>query len=134
MATLDSDEFDLFDDTTPPRSGAAEAAPSSTDDAPPRDEGPGGPSAAPPKRKRKTKSARIDIATEEGPELSAEELEDWRWRLGATARRSAAAHRRARDAARAWERLVARARSEGVPERMVMAAALEADVDLPASE
>jgi hypothetical protein len=127
MATLDSDSFDLFDDTTPPRSDAAEAAP-------PREEGPADPPAAPPRRKRKAKPVQTDVAAEEGPGLSAEELEDWRWRLGATARRSAAAQRRARDTARAWERLVARARSEGVPERMVMAAALEADVDLPASE
>jgi hypothetical protein len=61
-------------------------------------------------------------------------LERWQWQLGATARKAAAAQRRAHEAAQAWERLVADARNAGVPERLAMAAALEADVDLPASE
>jgi hypothetical protein len=66
--------------------------------------------------------------------MSTEELGDWRWRLGASARKAVAAQKRAREAAQAWERVVAQARIEGVPERMLMAAALEADVDLPADE
>jgi hypothetical protein len=66
--------------------------------------------------------------------MSKEERARWRWLLGATAGKGRAALDRADEAVGAWERLIAQARIEGVPERLLMAAALEADMDLPAAE
>jgi hypothetical protein len=55
----------------------------------------------------------------------------WRWTLGATARKRAAALRRAGETGREWERLVTDARSVGVPERLIVAAAADADLPVP---
>jgi hypothetical protein len=124
MATLDNDEFDVFDDTTPPRSDAADGEQT-------REEKPAEPPAASDRPKRPAKSARTRTVAEVPVELDTEELGDWQWRLGASARKAVAARKKADMAERAWKRVVADARAKGVPERMLMAAALEADVDLP---
>jgi hypothetical protein len=110
--------FNPFDGATPPVSPAA------------REETP----AEPPTAKPPAKPARTPVAAEVPAQMDKDALAGWRWRLGATAGKAAAAQRRANEAARAWERVVAEARSAGVPERLLMAAALEADVDLPAGE
>jgi hypothetical protein len=114
--------FSTFDGATPPVSPAAEP------------ETPVEPPAARPAATRPAKPARSRTVAEVPAEVDKDALGDWRWRLGATARKAAAAQQRANEAARAWERVVAEARNAGVPERLLMAAALEADVDLPAGE
>jgi hypothetical protein len=83
---------------------------------------------------RPTRPARTRTVVEAPAELDKDALGDWRWRLGATAGKAVKAQQRANEAARAWERVVAEARNAGVPERLLMAAALEADMDLPAAE
>jgi hypothetical protein len=55
----------------------------------------------------------------------------WRWTLGAISRKAAATRKRADEAQREWERLVADARSVGVPERLIVAAASDADLPVP---
>lgn len=77
---------------------------------------------------------RVEAPPQEPAELSREERALWRQRLGAVAGKLAADQRRADTSARSWARVVAEARAGGVPERLLMAAALEADVDLPAAE
>jgi hypothetical protein len=114
--------FSTFDGATPPVSPAA------------REETPVEPPAAKPANTQPPKPARPRTVAEAPAEVDKDALGDWRWRLGATARKAAAAQQRANEAARAWERVVAEARNAGVPDRLLMAAALEADVDLPASE
>jgi hypothetical protein len=64
-------------------------------------------------------------------ELDPADVAHWRWHLGAVARKARAAQARAAESTAAWEALVARARAEGVPERMVIAAAADADLDPP---
>jgi hypothetical protein len=123
MAKLNEDKFDVFDDPTPPRADSAS-----------REEKPVAPPAAKPPAMRQARSARTPKAAEEPAEMSKEERARWRWLLGATAGKGRAALDRADEAVRAWEHLVAQARIEGVPERLLMAAALEADMDLPAAE
>ena len=90
--------------------------------------------AAKPPTVRPARPARTAKAAEEPAEMSKDELGDWRWRLGASARKAVAAQQRAHEAAQAWERVVTQARIEGVPERLLMAAALEADMELPEAE
>jgi hypothetical protein len=90
--------------------------------------------AAKPAGVRPARPARTPKTAEEPAEMGKEERARWRWLLGATAGKGRAALDRADGATRAWERLVAQARIEGVPERLLMAAALEADMDLPAAE
>lgn len=114
--------FSTFDGATPPVSPAAEP------------ETPAEPPAAKPAAVRPARPARTSRAAEEPAEMGKEERARWRWLLGATAGKGRAALDRADEAVRAWERLVAQARIEGVPERLLMAAALEADMDLPAAE
>lgn len=63
--------------------------------------------------------------------LDADTLGRWRWQLGAHARKAAAARARAAAAMTAWERLARDARNTGVPERLIVAAAADAGVDLP---
>jgi hypothetical protein len=114
--------FSTFDGATPPVSPAAEP------------ETPTEPPAAKPVNTPPSKPARARTVAEAPAQLDKDALGDWQWRLGATAGKAAKARQRANDAARAWERVVAEARNAGVPDRLLMAAALEADVDLPASE
>jgi len=145
MAKLDDDKFDPFADTTPPRSGAA-------------GNGQGGeetgqePAVYPPQRPRQGwrtiklngTGGRPPVAgggrpraprvAEALPELDKDVLDRWQWQLRATAGKAAAAYQRGLAAMQAWERLVADARKAGVPERLPTAAALEADIDLPATE
>jgi hypothetical protein len=99
-----------------------------------REEKPAEKPAAKPATARSARPARTPKAAEEPAEMSKEERARWRWLLGATAGKGRAALDRADEAVRAWERLIAQARIEGVPERLLMAAALEADMDLPAAE
>jgi hypothetical protein len=108
--------------TAPPVSPAAEP------------ETPAGSPPAKPAVVRQARPARAPRAAEGPAEMSKEERARWRWLLGATAGKGRAALDRADEALRAWDRLVAQARIEGVPERLLMAAALEADMDLPAAE
>jgi hypothetical protein len=115
-----NDYNEVFADPTPPRSGAADGA-EEPQDTPERT----GERRRPGRRPRALRSA------ETRAELGKEELGDWQWRLGASAGKAAADERRVDASKRAWEGLVAEARSAGVPERLLMAAALEADVDLP---
>jgi hypothetical protein len=114
--------FSTFDGATPPVSPAAEP------------ETPAEPPASKPAVARPAKPARTRTVVEAPAELDKDALGDWRWRLGATAGKAVKAQQRANEAARAWERVVAEARNAGVPERLLMAAALEADMDLPAAE
>lgn len=114
--------FSTFDGATPPVSPAA------------REETPVDPPAPKPATERPAKPARARTVAEAPAELDKDALGDWQWRLGATAGKAAKAQQRANDAARAWGRVVAEARNAGVPERLLMAAALEADMDLPAGE
>jgi hypothetical protein len=114
--------FSTFDGATPPVSPAAEP------------ETPAEPQPAKPAAVRPARPARTPRAAEEPAEMGKEERARWRWLLGATAGKGRAALDRADEAMRAWERLVAQARIEGVPERLLMAAALEADMDLPAAD
>ena len=58
----------------------------------------------------------------------------WRWSLGASARKAVAAQARADTAQAAWDRLVADARAAGIPERLVVAAAADAGLDVPAGK
>ena len=127
MAKLNDDKFDPFADTTPPRADAAGNGQG-------REEKPAEPPVAKPPAARPARPARTPKAAEVPAEMSKEERARWRWLLGATAGKGRAALDRADEAVRAWERLVAQARIEGVPERMLMAAALEADIDLPEGE
>lgn len=119
-----SDYNEVFDEPTPPRSDAAgngQGREESHKDAPP----------PPPKAPRQGKRPRAPREAEAPAEMDKDALGDWRWRLGASARKAAAAQQRAAEAARAWERVVTEARNAGVPDRLLMAAALEADIDLP---
>lgn len=118
MAKL-GEQFNMYDDPTPPRADA---------------EKPAEPPAAPAKPTRPARPARGRTAVEVPPELDKDVLDRWQWQLRATAGKAVAAQRRAREATQAWERLVADARNAGVPDRLCMAAALEADIDLPAGE
>ena len=68
------------------------------------------------------------------PDLDDALLTRWRWSLSAAARKAAATQERAQEAAAAWERLVADARTAGVPERLLLGAAVTAGVDVPGSE
>lgn len=117
---------EVFDEPTPARAKGADGNGQT------REEKPAEPPAAKPASARPVKPARGRTVAEKPAELSKDELGDWQWRLGASARKAVAAQRRAQEAALAWERVVMQARIEGVPERMLMAAALEADIDLPA--
>jgi hypothetical protein len=123
MAKL-GEKFDMFDDATPPRADGAST----------REENPAETPPAKPPATRPARPARTPKAAEEPAEMGKEERARWRWLLGATAGKGRAALDRADEAVRAWEHLVAQARIEGVPERLLMAAALEADMDLPAAE
>jgi hypothetical protein len=67
-------------------------------------------------------------------DLDADLLARWRWQLGATARKAAAARARAGTAMSAWERLAADAAAAGIPGRLVVAAAADAGLDMPAGE
>ena len=70
----------------------------------------------------------------EAPDMDDDLLSRWRWTLSAKARKAIAAQERARTALTAWERLVADARTAGVPERLLLAAAADAGLDVPGSE
>jgi hypothetical protein len=70
----------------------------------------------------------------EAPDLDDALLGRWRWSLSAMARKAVAAQERAQVAVTAWERLVADARTAGIPERLVVAAAADAGLDVPGSE
>lgn len=120
MAKL-GEKFDMFGDTTEPRADSGS-----------RTETPAETPAAKPETERPARPVRKPTRAEKPEEMDKDELGDWRWRLGASARKAVAAQQRAREATNAWERIVTQARIEGVPERMLMAAALEADIDLPA--
>jgi hypothetical protein len=61
-------------------------------------------------------------------------LARWRWSLGATARKAAAARERATAAQQAWERLCADAADAGIPVRLIVAAAADAGVEVPGGE
>jgi hypothetical protein len=63
------------------------------------------------------------------PEMDEALLGRWRWQLGATARKAVAAQARAEAALADWERLIADAKAAGVPERLMVAAAADADLD-----
>jgi hypothetical protein len=70
------------------------------------------------------------------PPVTGDGLDDallarWRWSLGASSRKAAAARAKAAAAMAAWERLVADARQAGIPERLVVGAAADADLDVP---
>lgn len=83
---------------------------------------------------RPAKPARTRTVAEVPAEMDKDVLDRWQWQLRATAGKAVAAQRRADEAVQAWERLVADARNAGVPDRLPTAAALEADIDLPAAE
>ena len=68
------------------------------------------------------------------PDLDDDLLSRWRWQLSAVARKAAAAQKRADAAHAGWDRLVADARTAGIPERLVVAAAADAGVDVPGGE
>jgi hypothetical protein len=90
------------------------------------------PAAAPqrPPRGRERAAPAAPPAPEADPAL----LARWRWQLGATARKAAAAAARA-DAAHAdWLRLAADAAAAGIPARLVVAAAADAGLDTPGGE
>jgi hypothetical protein len=89
--------------------------------------------AAEPKPARQARQERKPAAAPPPAEMDKDEAARWRWQLGATARKLAAAQQRADEAARAWASVVADARHAGVPERLLLAAAADADVDLPAA-
>lgn len=114
--------FSAFDGATPPVSPAA------------REETPAEPPAPKPVATRPARPARPRVIAEARVEMDRDVLDRWQWQLRATAGKVVAAQRRADEATQAWERLVADARHAGVPERLTMAAALEADIDLPADE
>lgn len=61
-------------------------------------------------------------------------LSRWRWQLGATARKAVAARARADAATADWVRLVADAGVAGIPARLIVAAAADAGLAMPASE
>ncbi len=61
-------------------------------------------------------------------------LSRWRWQLGATARKAVAARTRADAATADWVRLVADARSAGIPARLIVAAAADAGLAMPGSK
>jgi hypothetical protein len=74
------------------------------------------------------------VAAPPEPGIDAALLERWRWTLGATARKAVAARAKAAAADAAWTRLVADARAAGIPALMVVAAAADAGVEVPAGE
>jgi hypothetical protein len=119
-----SDYNPVFDDPTPARAPAA-------DDKPAPQEKPATPPTDTQKPPRQGKPLRGRRDAEVPAELGEDALGDWRWRLGASARKAAADRRRANASLHAWESLAAEARSAGVPDRMLLAAALEADIELP---
>lgn len=63
--------------------------------------------------------------------LSDQILNRWRWTLGATARALAAAEKAAAQRRDEWAVLCADAEAAHVPRRMVIAAAADADIDIP---
>lgn len=73
----------------------------------------------------------ISATTSTTGQLDQEVRERWRWQLGATARKARAAQRKAAQSTAAWERLVAEARVAGVPELLLLAAAADAELELP---
>ena len=78
--------------------------------------------------------AEPDVPPPAAPDLDDALLTRWRWSLSAAARKAAATQERAQEAMTAWERLVADARTAGVPERLLLGAAVTAGVDVPGSE
>lgn len=134
MSKLDDRLAERQQQATAAAQGATRPAASAPADSGQSTETPAETPPAKPAAVRQAKPARTPKAAEEATEMGKEERARWRWLLGATAGKGRAALDRADEAMRAWERLVAQARIEGVPERLLMAAALEADMDLPAAD
>ena len=77
---------------------------------------------------------RAEPAPPAAPDLDDALLTRWRGSLSAAARKAAATQERAQEAMTAWERLVADARTAGVPERLLLGAAVTAGVGVPGAE
>lgn len=144
------DEFDAFGDTTPPVSESAETPPELPARGNEAGEGQNSAQGGSQSRRRPSKRGgdrpdgrdgtgrggsplltRYDEDADGPAPLSAEERQQWRWMLSATAGKKGAADREAEAATAAWLKLLADARVRGVPYNMLVAAAAAADIDLP---
>jgi hypothetical protein len=128
MAKLSDDKFDPFADTTPPRADAAGNGQART-------EKPAEPPADPPKPQRPAKPARARMKAEAPAaapvELSKARRNRWRTDLQNAARKLAVDRARVIESEDAWVDTVTDARDAGVPANVILAAAADADVEVP---
>jgi hypothetical protein len=111
--------FNTFDGATPPVSPAA------------REETPAEPPAAKPATERPARPARTRTAAEAPTEMDKHTRARWRTTLQNAARKLAADRARLDESEQAWADTVAEARTLGVPANVILAAAADADVELP---
>lgn len=114
----------VFDEPTPPRAAAADAMP-------PRAETPAEPSAAKPAAVRQAKPARTRTVVQAPAEMDKRVKANWRTNLQNAARKLAIDRARLLASEDAWVDTVTDARDAGVPANVILAAAADADVELP---
>lgn len=122
-------------DVPPPAAASSRREAPPAVPSPPRRKEPAGdtpqPHRSPERRAPAAPAAPAAAPPAEADSLDPAALGRWRWQLGATARKAAAAQRKAEAATADWARLVADAGAAGVPERMIVAAAADAGIDAP---
>ena len=111
--------FSTFDGAMPPVSPAA------------REETPAEPPAAPPEPPRPAKPARALKAAEAPAEMDKNTRNRWRTSLQNAARKLAVDRARVLESEDAWVDTVTDARDAGVPANVILAAAADADVEIP---
>lgn len=119
MAKL-GEKFDMFDDATPPRADTQQRE-ESREDAPP----------LPPKTPRQGNRPRAPKNAEAPAEMDRYERARWRNLLQTSSRKLARDRARLDESEQGWASTVAAARAAGVPANVLLAAAADADVELP---
>lgn len=128
MAKLDDDKFDPFADTTPPRADGAgngqarEEKPAETPPDTTETERP-----AKPTRARQ----RAETTPQQPAEIDKATRNRWRTILQNSARKLAADRARLNESEEAWAATVTEARAIGVPANVILAAAADADIEVP---
>lgn len=120
MAKL-KDSFSVFDDTTEPRADGGS-----------RTEKLAEPPAAEPATERPARPARKPTRAETPTEMDKHTKARWRTLLQNSARKLARDREQLDESEQAWADTVAEARTLGVPANVILAAAADADVELPA--
>jgi hypothetical protein len=121
MAKLNEDKFDVFDDPTPPRADGAGR----------REEEPTGETADPPPPPRQGGRPRAPRSAEKPAEMSKALRNHWRTTLQNAARKLARDREQLDESEQAWADTVTEARALGIAPNVLVAAAADADVELP---